>query len=108
MELPFLCQAPEPPPEPAFVVHEDAATGFKFAQWDVNTYEASRVSYRIAIPDTASPNAGPAGYDTIIQILAPNSMGWVGFAWGGEMRFNPLTVVWANCSEPIISSRWAE
>lgn len=107
MELPFLCQVPDPPPEPQFAVYEDELTGFTFGQYDVNTYEETRVYFRVAFPDNASAST-PGGYDAIIQILAPNTQGWVGFAWGGEMRFNPLTVAWANCSTALISSRWAE
>jgi len=60
--------------------------------------------FRIAVPDTAATNAQ---FDTLLQIVAPASLGWVGFSWGGGMTLNPLTVVWPNGQGATVSSRWA-
>ncbi|KAE8440501.1 hypothetical protein EG329_007418 [Mollisiaceae sp. DMI_Dod_QoI] len=43
------------------------------------------ISYRIALPSTN----GSADV-TILQIVAPVTIGWAGFAWGGTMPWNPL------------------
>lgn len=63
---------------------------------------ASNPIYRIAIPDA---NAAP--FDTLLQIIAPVSLGWAGFAWGGAMTLNPLTVAWPNGNSVTVSSRWS-
>ncbi|KAK3987663.1 hypothetical protein QBC44DRAFT_343808 [Cladorrhinum sp. PSN332] len=62
--------------------------------------------FRIAIPSDASSNAA---FDTILQIVSPTALGWVGFAWGGGMTGNPLTVVWpnGNTGQVTVSSRWS-
>lgn len=46
-------------------------------------------------------------YDAIISITAPVATSWGGFAWGGTMVFNPLTVGWANGQAAVVSSRFA-
>ncbi|KAK0630303.1 hypothetical protein B0T17DRAFT_589870 [Bombardia bombarda] len=58
--------------------------------------------YRIAIPDGSA-----APFDTLLQIISPVSLGWAGFAWGGGMTLNPLTVAWPNGNKAVVSSRWA-
>ncbi|AEO69821.1 uncharacterized protein THITE_2056800 [Thermothielavioides terrestris NRRL 8126] len=61
--------------------------------------------YRVAIPDSASSGAP---FQTLLQIVAPASLGWAGFSWGGGMTLNPLTVVWPNGNTGVtVSSRWA-
>lgn len=63
---------------------------------------ASNPVFRIAIPDGAS-----APFAVLLQIIAPVSLGWAGFAWGGGMTLNPLTVAWPNGNKAIVSSRWS-
>jgi hypothetical protein len=58
--------------------------------------------YRIAIPDNAS-----GAFDTVLEIIAPISIGWAGFSWGGSMTANPLTVAWPNGQKVTVSSRWS-
>ncbi|KAF2841713.1 iron reductase domain protein [Patellaria atrata CBS 101060] len=60
------------------------------------------ISFRIALPQEVSTN-----YDAILQIVSPVSKPWVGFAWGGTMVFNPLTLGWANGAGVTSSSRFA-
>ncbi|KAK1834441.1 cellobiose dehydrogenase [Podospora conica] len=63
----------------------------------------SKPLFRVALPD--SPSAPP--YDTILEIVSPASLSWTGFAWGGSMVNNPLTIVWLNGDNVVVSSRWA-
>jgi hypothetical protein len=60
--------------------------------------------FRVAVPDSASTNTA---FDTLLQIVSPVSLAWVGFSWGGGMTLNPLTVVWPNGNGATVSSRWA-
>ncbi|KAK4160178.1 hypothetical protein QBC43DRAFT_360536 [Cladorrhinum sp. PSN259] len=63
--------------------------------------------FRIAIPSDAQSNTE---FDTILEIIAPLSLKWVGFAWGGGMTLNPLTVAWPNehtVRGVVVTSRWA-
>lgn len=60
--------------------------------------------FRLAVPDSASTGGN---YDTLLQIVAPVSVKWAGFSWGGGMTSNPLTVVWPNGNSATVSSRWA-
>ena len=60
--------------------------------------------FRVAIPDSASTNTA---FDTLLQIVSPVSLNWVGFSWGGGMTLNPLTVLWPNGNSATVSSRWA-
>jgi hypothetical protein len=46
-------------------------------------------------------------YDAIIKIVAPVAHYWAGFAWGGTMVWNPLSVAWQNNQTTTISSRFA-
>ncbi|KAK4464611.1 hypothetical protein QBC42DRAFT_170844 [Cladorrhinum samala] len=63
-------------------------------------------TYRVALPSDAAQNSA---YDVVLQVIAPNSLTWAGFAWGGSMIQNPLTVVWpnGNSGQATTSSRWA-
>ncbi|KAK3387921.1 hypothetical protein B0H63DRAFT_559355 [Podospora didyma] len=61
------------------------------------------VTYRIAIPDTATAGA----FDVLLQIVAPKAVGWAGIAWGGVMVNNPLAVAWANGANTVVTSRSA-
>jgi hypothetical protein len=61
--------------------------------------------FRVAVPDSAATGAA---FDTLLQIVSPVSLTWVGFAWGGGMTLNPLTVIWPNGNGATVSSRWAK
>ncbi|KAL1890227.1 hypothetical protein Sste5346_008381 [Sporothrix stenoceras] len=63
---------------------------------------SNSVSFRIAIPDTAT---AAASYDVALSIIAPKAIGWAGVAWGGAMANNPLTLGWANGAGAVVSSR---
>ncbi|KAG4417817.1 hypothetical protein IFR04_009025 [Cadophora malorum] len=69
-----------------------------------STYLApeSGISIGIALPMNVSDP-----YDAIISITAPLATTWAGFAWGGTMVFNPLTVGWPNGNTAVVSSRFA-
>jgi hypothetical protein len=43
-------------------------------------------------------------FDTVIQILAPKSVGWFGWAWGGHMTYNPLAIAWLNGTSNVVLS----
>ncbi|KFA80467.1 hypothetical protein S40288_02042 [Stachybotrys chartarum IBT 40288] len=58
------------------------------------------ILFRVAIPANAT-----APFDVALQVVAPVATGWAGFAWGGGMRFNPLTMVWQNGEGVTASSR---
>ena len=78
----------------------DAATGFTFSQF-VNS---KGIVFRVALPADAKANDN---YDAVLQMVVPVSVGWAGFAWGGAMTYNPLTIVWANGNDVVLSSRMA-
>jgi hypothetical protein len=78
----------------------DAETGFTFGQY----VSDQGIVFRVAIPDPA-PATG--GYDAVVQIAAPNAIGWAGMAWGGSMTYNPLTIVWKSGTDVVLSSRFA-
>ncbi|GAP93364.2 putative cbd9-like protein [Rosellinia necatrix] len=78
----------------------DADTGITFQ----SATNSEGVTYRLALPADASAEKP---YDVIIQVVAPLEMGWVAWAWGGSMTYNPLTVVWADGENPVHSSRQA-
>ncbi|KAI1637802.1 putative iron reductase domain protein [Biscogniauxia mediterranea] len=79
---------------------EDADTGIMFQSSTI----AEGVTYRLALPANASGNSA---YDVILQVVAPIELGWVGWAWGGVMTYNPLTIVWADGENVVYSSRQA-
>ncbi|KAI0021722.1 actin-domain-containing protein [Xylariomycetidae sp. FL0641] len=78
----------------------DADTGITFQSYT----SPDGITYRLALPEGASETTP---YDVIIQVVAPNEMGWVGWAWAGTMTYNPLTVVWKNGDSTTLSSRQA-
>ncbi|KAK3309371.1 uncharacterized protein B0T15DRAFT_497670 [Chaetomium strumarium] len=86
---------------PAISRYCNPATSICYLQY---TWTPTVPVFRVAIPDTASTSTP---FDTLLQITAPSSLGWVGFSWGGRMTLNPLTVVWPNGNSATVSSRWA-
>lgn len=60
------------------------------------------ITYRIAIP---AVEEGP--FDVLLQIVAPQSVGWAGIAWGGGMLYNPITLGWANGNTTVPAARFA-
>ncbi|KAB5559525.1 hypothetical protein GE09DRAFT_1113264 [Coniochaeta sp. 2T2.1] len=89
----------------AVTVYNDPETGFTFAQYQA-TYSLSGkyITVRIAVPSDAQTGSP---YDSVVQIVAPSEVGWVGLAWGGSMTYNPLGVSWANGGSAVVSSRYA-
>ena len=77
----------------------DAATKICYSSY---TNAASGLAFGIALPKTVSDP-----YDAIIKITAPNNITWAGFAWGGQMVWNPLTVAWPNGTSGVASARFA-
>ncbi|EXF77407.1 carbohydrate-binding cytochrome b562 [Colletotrichum fioriniae PJ7] len=65
---------------------------------------AGGITYGIAIPE--GPATGQP-YEAIVQITSPIEVGWAALAWGGSMTYNPLTIVWANGKDVVVSSRMA-
>ena len=59
------------------------------------------MTFRVAIPATIPASAE---FDTVLQIVAPITIGWAGFAWGGTMTYNPLAIAWANGTNNVIIS----
>jgi len=78
----------------------DAETGFTFSSYTND----KGISFRVAIPDKVAKDAK---YDSVVQIVSPKAIGWVGLAWGGSMTYNPLTIVWQNGKDVVLSSRMA-
>ncbi len=89
---------------PRAVSYVDQETGFTFSETKAGATLATNIVYRIATPANVPANQP---YDVVIQVVAPNSLGWVGLAWGGSMIRNPLTVAYPNGQKPTVSSRWA-
>ncbi|KAK4095802.1 iron reductase domain protein [Parathielavia hyrcaniae] len=59
-------------------VFEDPETGLTFA-----SYTSDRgITFRVAIPDLVPETKI---FDTVLQIVSPNDIGWAGWAWGGHM-----------------------
>ncbi|KAI3319800.1 iron reductase domain protein [Xylariaceae sp. AK1471] len=82
-------------------VVRDAETGFTFSQYGAAYVIGSNIWFRVAIPSPATtPN-----YDIVLQIVAPNAVGWTGIAWGATMVNNPLTIGWASGSTVVGSVR---
>ena len=83
----------------------DGETGFTFSQYNGRyTTDGRSVTIRIAVP---SPATAGSPYDIVVQMGAPNEVGWAGLAWGGKMTGNPLMVAWRNGNSAIVSSRQA-
>ncbi|CAE7205327.1 hypothetical protein PTNB73_07085 [Pyrenophora teres f. teres] len=90
---------------PRSTSYRDTETGFTFSETRAAATLTSNIVYRIAQPANVPANTP---YDIVLQVVAPNSLGWVGLAWGGGMIRNPLTVGYPNGSKaPTVSSRWA-
>lgn len=87
--------------EPDSTVYEDPDTGLTFA-----SYTSDRgIAFRVAIPD---PVPEDKIFDMVLQIESPLDVGWAGWAWGGQMTYNPLAVAWANgTNNVVLSSRIA-
>ncbi|KAK6189422.1 hypothetical protein LQW54_013280 [Pestalotiopsis sp. IQ-011] len=85
-------------------VWQDPETGFTFSQYAAAFDIGKTVTFRIAIPSTATASAP---YDAVLQIVSPIAVGWTGVAWGGTMVTNPLTVGWANGNTAVATARWA-
>lgn len=68
------------------------------------TLRGTNPIFRLAIPDSS-----PSQFDTLLEMITPVALTWAGFAWGGGMTLNPLTVAWpnGNAGAVTISSRWA-
>lgn len=78
----------------------DAASGICYLEYSRGP---STPTFRIAVPEAAAPP-----FDTLLQITAPAALGWAGFAWGGGMTYNPLTVAWPDGGDGVtVSSRWS-
>jgi len=60
------------------------------------------MTFGIALPKTVKDP-----YNAIIRITAPVANKWAGFAWGGTMVWNPLTIAWANGKSGVASARFA-
>ena len=89
--------------------YNDPDTGLTFS-WSYEEYilSTSYFSFRTAQAPEAQNGDN---YDIVLQIVAPNSIGWLGLAFGGSMVSNPLLVAWkgpTTAQPALISSRWAE
>ncbi|KAF2111839.1 hypothetical protein BDV96DRAFT_498852 [Lophiotrema nucula] len=84
--------------------YKDSQTGYTFVSYDVSYKIGKTMTYRIAVPASASSSAG---YDAVVQIVAPNEVGWAGLAWAGTMLYSPLTVAWKSGNTAVVSGRWA-
>lgn len=81
-------------------MYEDAETGLTFA-----SYTSDRgITFRVAVPD---PIPDDKVFDTVLQIVAPTDVGWAGWAWGGQMTYDPLAIAWADGTDVVLSSRIA-
>jgi hypothetical protein len=103
---PWFCNptAYQPGGTPSVKAYTDEETGFTYAQYDAAyTSDESRIYYRVAVPKSVPANAP---YDTVIQMQAPNNVGWAALSWGGEMVNSPLIVAWANCSNVVVTPRF--
>jgi hypothetical protein len=81
-------------------VVRDGETGFTFSEYAGQYIIGQSILFRVAIPSPA-----PANYDIVFQIIAPNAVGWTGFAWGASMVNCPLTIGWASGSTIVGSVR---
>ncbi|KAF1999420.1 iron reductase domain protein [Amniculicola lignicola CBS 123094] len=75
------------------------ASNFCFSTY---TDAGSGLSFGIALPSKVQDP-----YDAVISITSPVKHYWTGFAWGGNMVWNPLTLAWANGKTTTVSSRFA-
>ncbi|ORY63870.1 uncharacterized protein BCR38DRAFT_524025 [Pseudomassariella vexata] len=77
--------------------YTDTETGITF-----QSYTSDDVSFRVALPEVTT-----GAFDVILQIDAPATIGWVGWAWAGTMTYNPLTLIWPNGDDIVHASRMA-
>ena len=63
---------------------------------------ANDAYFRMAIPQNAI-----APFDVVLQMLVPKSVGWLGFAWGGEMLTSPITLAWPSGKSVGVTSQYA-
>ncbi|KAF2653086.1 iron reductase domain protein [Lophiostoma macrostomum CBS 122681] len=79
----------------------DSTSGISYS----SVTQANGVTFRVALPVAVTPA------DAILQVIAPVKYGWCGFAWGGHMINNPLSVSWPTGAttgqKSIVSSRMA-
>ena len=80
------------------VVH-DPETGISYSSY---TDATTGMTFGVALPKNVTDP-----YDAILRISAPIANQWVGFAWGGDMVWNPLSVAWPNGNSSVISARFA-
>lgn len=85
-------------------MYTDAQSGFTFTSYDAAYQIGQTISYRLALPQSATAGSP---YDVVLQVVAPLSVGWAGIAFGGNMVRNPLAVGWASGNTPVVSSRFA-
>jgi len=77
----------------------DAETKISYSSY---TDPGTGMSFGVALPKNVTDP-----YDAIIRITAPVANRWVGFSWGGDMVWNPLSVAWPNGQSGTISARFA-
>lgn len=89
--------------------YNDPDTGLTFS-WSYEEYILSTGYFSFRTAQAPEAQNGD-DYDIVLQIVAPNSIGWLGLALGGSMVYNPLLVAWkgpTTAQPAVISSRWAE
>lgn len=78
----------------------DALTKITYSSY---TNPETGISFGVALPLNVSDP-----YDAVISVTAPvSNTTWAGFAWGGTMVWNPLTLGWPNGNSAVVSSRFA-
>lgn len=88
----------------ANAIYQDPDTGLVFSS-NYALYKVDKgITFRVAIPEGVQTYTS---YDAVVQVVAPNDVGWVGIAWAGSMPRNPLLVAWRNNQQVVLSSRWA-
>ncbi|KAF2118602.1 hypothetical protein BDV96DRAFT_643841 [Lophiotrema nucula] len=70
--------------------------------FSVYSNEESGSTFGVALPSNVTDP-----YDVVLSITAPIANYWTGFSWGGNMVWNPLSVVWPNGKTVTPSSRFA-
>ncbi|XDG09088.1 hypothetical protein ABKA04_008703 [Annulohypoxylon sp. FPYF3050] len=62
----------------------DTSSGVCYSEVTVGV---APITWRIAIP-----SVGEGPFDVLLQVVAPNRVGWAGLAWGGGMLYNPISL----------------
>lgn len=90
----------------ANAIYQDPDTGLVFSSnFALYKSDGRGITYRVAIPDGVQSYTA---FDTVLQVVVPNDVGWAGLAWGGSMPNNPILVAWRGSSNNVVlSSRWA-